>query len=123
MLDKHARLRRYVTICSAVRRKFVGAGTSFVDLYCGPGRLRIRGTSEIVDGSAIAAATAAREARSGFTQIHVADIDSDAVSATVARLKNRHADTPIVAHVGPADETGPPDRSGTQALRIARGIP
>ncbi len=43
--DKHVRLARYVGISRWVRAKFIGkgnAGATFIDLYSGPGRVRVR---------------------------------------------------------------------------------
>ena len=56
--QKHARIRKYIDISRAVRRKFVKGkgGATYIDLFCGPGRARVRETTRIVDGSALAAA-------------------------------------------------------------------
>jgi hypothetical protein len=42
--EKHERLRKYVDISRAARRKFVEGpgGASYIDLYCGSGRAVIR---------------------------------------------------------------------------------
>lgn len=117
VLDKHALLRRYVDISSGVRAKFVGAngaGATYIDLYCGPGKLRVRESAQLVDGSAIVAALAAQHSGQSFSEIHLADIDADAVQACVARLRERGIQCPIHPHVGPADIT---------AAQIARRLP
>ena len=58
-LDKHERLRKYVDAAHGARRKFAGR-TTYIDLYCGPGRSRIRETQKVVDGSPLVAWEAAR---------------------------------------------------------------
>lgn len=100
--EKHLRLRHYIDITRAVRRKF-GGNTSYIDLYSGPGRARIAKTGEIIDGSAVLAASeAARHEK--FGTIHIGDIDAINVEASESRLvrlgmKNIHS------HVGSAKDT------------------
>lgn len=115
--DKHALLRRYVDISSAVRAKFTGpdkAGATYIDLYCGPGRLRERKSKHLVDGSAIVAALAGEESGHPFTEFHIADIDPAAVSAAAARLRARGIEKPIYEYVGPAT-------AGEVVSRLNRG--
>ena len=82
--EKHVRLQRYVDITRAVRRKF-GGNATYIDLYCGPGRARIRQTGELVEGSAIIAALEAGS-RVPFREVIVGDIDPVNVAACKARL-------------------------------------
>ena len=103
-LEKHARLRPYLEISRAVRRKFIGptnAGATFIDLYCGPGRARVRETGALIDGSPLIAFDAAREVP--FSGIYLADLESSWCEAAVARLQARGG----IAHkyVGPAGQT------------------
>lgn len=73
---KHDYLRRYVKITSATRRKHLGQGTAgatFIDLFCGAGRSRIRDSDDWIDGSALVAWRASQESSSQFTSIFVAD--------------------------------------------------
>jgi hypothetical protein len=57
-LEKHERLRRYVSVTRAVRKKWltpmrpglVSTGATYIDLFCGPGRSRIRDTDRVIDG-------------------------------------------------------------------------
>jgi three-Cys-motif partner protein len=89
-LEKHDRLRKYVGISRAVRRKFIsGAGASYIDLFCGPGRSRIKETGHVVDGSPLVAATAARDGKSEFTNVFVGDTDAACVQACSSRLQSR----------------------------------
>jgi three-Cys-motif partner protein len=106
--EKHERLRRYVSISSKVRAKFTGgskAGATYIDLYCGHGRSRIRGSTELVNGSTIVAALAAQSSGHAFSEIHVADIDSTAVKATAARIRAHGITTPVKQYVGAAEKT------------------
>ncbi|MGH6662019.1 MAG: three-Cys-motif partner protein TcmP [Rhodospirillales bacterium] len=104
--DKHTRLARYVGISRAVRAKFIGrgkAGATFIDLYSGPGRVRIRGEKQAIDGSPLVAWHGAVDRGAPYTQVHVADADPKLSAAVEARLKN--ADAPVFAETGPAVET------------------
>jgi hypothetical protein len=51
--EKHTRLRKYVDISSATRRKWTQGpgGATYIDLFCGSGRSIIRDTQEKIDGS------------------------------------------------------------------------
>lgn len=101
--EKHARLRKYVGISSGVRKQFLGpgdAGATYIDLFCGPGRCKIRRSSEAVDGSPLVAWRESLARKTAFQQVHIADFDSVLVSAAETRL--RKAGAPAVAEVGPA---------------------
>jgi three-Cys-motif partner protein len=110
-LEKHERLRRYVTITRAVRKKwlrptrtgFPPAGATYIDLFCGPGRSRIRDTDRMIDGSPLVAASAASEGGAPFSRVLLADLDPSFVCASCARLVARGiaADS----FEGPASET------------------
>ena len=103
--EKHARVRKYVDISRATRRKFVNGsgGATYIDLFCGPGRARIRGTTRIVDGGAVLAAKEAKASKTPFTEHHIADVNESFVSAAKERL----ARIGITArgYVGTADHT------------------
>lgn len=101
--EKHARLRRYVDITHATRRKYDRSGATYIDLYCGPGRARIRDSDERVDGSALVA-TLESARRSPFTSIHVADLDSTNVDACRTRLEALGT-TNIHSYTGAAADT------------------
>ena len=60
--EKHPRLVNYVGASCGARKKFYRPGkTSFIDLFCGPGRVTIRGTNQFHDGGVLAACRKARE--------------------------------------------------------------
>lgn len=90
--EKHLRLRRYVDITRATRRKWsqdYNHQTSYIDLYCGPGRAIVKGTNDLIDGSALVAATEAMNKGVPFDQIYIADLDRENVAACASRLKAR----------------------------------
>lgn len=99
--EKHLRLQRYVDISRAARRKFNGS-SSYIDLYCGPGRARVKNTQDVADGSALIAASEAAK-RVPFGNIIVGDIDPVNVDACRSRL-NRAGFTNVQAHVGAAED-------------------
>jgi three-Cys-motif partner protein len=104
--EKHARLEKYIGISRAVRKKFVGpgnAGATYIDLFCGPGRARIKDTNEVVHGSPLVAWHASVSGGAPFTQIHIADADSELLRAAEFRL-NR-ADAPVFSEVGQGFDT------------------
>ncbi len=103
--EKHERLRRYVDISRAARRKFVqgSGGATYVDLYCGTGRAIIRGTNEKIDGSPLVAFKCARDGGAPFTEIHIADASEESCRAAEARLLRAGA-SPMV-EIGAAEAT------------------
>lgn len=104
--DKHDRLARYIGISRAVRAKFIGqgkAGATFIDLYSGPGRVRIRDEGTVTHGSPLVAWHEAVNGGAAFSQMHVADADPQLSEAMGARLKRIRA--PVFAETGPATET------------------
>lgn len=105
--DKHERLKRYIFASHGARKRFwkdYGKDTGFVDLYCGPGRAKIRETeSHVVDGSAIIAAKSGA-ACTPFQRFVIGDVNSELVSACKIRLQNAGVEK-IYDFVGPAEET------------------
>jgi three-Cys-motif partner protein len=87
--EKHARLRRYVDIAHGVRRMFAAGASrtaSYIDLFCGSGRAKVRDTGEIIDGSPLVAYRAAVASADPFTEIHLADVDRSRCEAAAARI-------------------------------------
>jgi three-Cys-motif partner protein len=104
--DKHARLAKYLDISRAVRARFVGkgnAGASYIELFSGPGRVRLKDTGEVRHGSPLVAWTEASRSQTAFTQVHIADADGRLVEAAATRL--RTAGAPVYEEVGTAIET------------------
>ena len=87
--DKHGRLRRYLDISRATRKKFLtgpSRSAAFIDLFCGSGRALIKETGEWIDGSAVAAWRISRDGGAPFSRVYVSDIDAKRRAATVERL-------------------------------------
>ena len=106
-MHKHTLLRRYVHISGVgVRRKWLtngDAGATYIDLYCGPGRVRNKTTGEISDGSPLLAWRQAIESKAPFTQMFVADAHPALANAAGARL--RAVGAPVDDRVGTASST------------------
>lgn len=88
--EKHQFLRRYVDISRSARKKYLGpgkAGATFIDLFCGSGRSRVRETREWIDGSAVAAWKISVEGSAPFSAVYVADIDDSLRAASAERLR------------------------------------
>jgi three-Cys-motif partner protein len=103
--EKHSRLRKYVGITSATRRKWVqgSGGATYIDPFCGTGRALIRNTMDRISGSPIVAFEAARESGVPFSELHIADISPVSCDAAEKRLRTLGA-SPTV-YVGAATET------------------
>ena len=89
--EKHARVKRYIEIASATRKKYVPppfwhAGAAYIELFSGPGHSLIRGTKRIIDGSPLVAFKAA-QASVPFTEMHLNDFDAGNSSAVDARIR------------------------------------
>lgn len=99
-LDKHERLRKYVDSAHGARRKFAGR-TSYIDLYCGPGRSRVRETGELIDGSPMVAWQAGGRHGDQFAEFFLADDAPENVAAAQHRLESRGAK--VSAYAGKAE--------------------
>jgi len=96
--DKHKLLRDYVQISSATRAKFLPpnkGGSAYIDLFCGPGRCKIRGTSSFIEGGCVAAWQQSVRSGKPFSRIIIGDADADRLDAAHKRLKRLGA--PVVA--------------------------
>lgn len=103
--EKQDLLCRYVDISRTVRARFIGpfkAGATYVDLFCGPGRSKIR-NGDFIDGSCVAAWSKSVEVGSPFTHVYIADLDETRLNAATERLTRLGA--PVVPIHGPASET------------------
>jgi three-Cys-motif partner protein len=101
---KHLRLSRYVDIAKGARAKFAPprgtGGAGYIELFSGPGRSLIEGTSEYIDGSPLVAYRAAHASGVRFSEIHLNDIDGEKAAALDSRI--RAAGGAAVVHNGPA---------------------
>lgn len=82
--DKIQKLRFYVNISRAARRKF--PTRAYAELYCGPGRCRINHTTRVIDGTALAAYKEAENGGAGFDAVFIADAKDEFASACGHRL-------------------------------------
>jgi three-Cys-motif partner protein len=111
--EKHERLRKYVDITRATRRKWVmgTGGATYIDLFCGAGRAVIRETGEVIDGSPLVAVKTARDGGVPFSEIHIADVVEERCRVAEHRLAKIGCSAK--AEIGTADAT---------VLRIARKL-
>jgi three-Cys-motif partner protein len=65
----------YIQASSAARRAYLGSGAAYIDVFCGPGRSKIRTTGEFIDGSPIAAYKKAQGSLGPFTEMYISDAD------------------------------------------------
>lgn len=87
---KHESLCRYVTICRAARKKWLGpsgGGATYIDVFCGPGRSRVEETGEFIDGGCVAAWKASVECDAPFTSVWIADADIERRGYAAERLR------------------------------------
>lgn len=111
--EKHERLRKYVDITRATRRKWVqgAGGATYIDLFCGAGRSIIRDSREVIDGSPLVAFKTARAGGVPFSEIHLADAVDERCRAAEQRIVA--AGGSAMVEVGNADVT---------VVRIARKL-
>ncbi len=109
--EKHERLRKYIDITRETRRKYTDpsrpakyrGGATYIDLFCGPGRAKVRDTDEIIDGSPVVAWKASVDGKVPFSEMHIADLNpafSDAAVKRIVRLGG-----PAIGYAGYAEDT------------------
>lgn len=93
--EKHDLLRKLVEATAQARASYDGTrprdnfspgGTSYIELYAGPGRARVRETGRFIDGSPLVALNAAA-AKNPFTKSLLCDL----APANIAALRARTA--------------------------------
>jgi three-Cys-motif partner protein len=102
-LDKHERLVRYVYITHGVRAMFARTQTSYIELFCGPGRSIVEGDGEVIDGSPVRAMLAAQESGVPYVDFHLADFDPASVDAACKRLPRKTERVHL--YIGEAERT------------------
>lgn len=101
--EKHRLLAEYLTMHGAVREsRYSTRRNAYIDLFCGPGRLKIRGTARFVPGSPVVAWTSSAECGAPFTEIYIADTDAERRALCAERLRRLGA--PVVENAGNALE-------------------
>ncbi len=95
-------LTDYVQISSGTRKKF--SHCAFVDVFSGPGKSKVRGTSELIDGSPVAAYRQAQKSKS-FSKIYISDADQELLDSAASRLRALGAQVSPIE--GPANKSLP----------------
>lgn len=101
--EKHDYLCRYIDVSRSTRAKYLGpgkAGATYIDLFCGPGRCKVRDTNEWIDGGVVAAWKKSKEGNAPFSQVFIGDLDAQRRQAAATRLRNLGA--PVVEVEGAA---------------------
>lgn len=105
--DKHDLLCDYIQISTYARKKYLPpdgwGGSTCIDLFCGPGRARIKATGEFVDGGCVAAWRKSVASGAPFSKMIIGDIDEERLSLARTRLELLGA--PVVALHGAAEDT------------------
>jgi three-Cys-motif partner protein len=76
---------------------------AFIDPFCGPGRIRVKGEEFTRDGGALVAWRQSVKMGAPFTHVLIGDADEERARACEARLLD--AGAPVQCFVGPAAET------------------
>jgi three-Cys-motif partner protein len=103
--DKLKIVTDYIQASGAARRRYLGSEAAYIDVFCGPGRSKIRTTGRLIDGSPVAAFKKAKDSLAPFTSINVSDADPELLSAAQRRLTALGA--PIRPTPGPASSALP----------------
>jgi three-Cys-motif partner protein len=103
--DKLKIVTDYIQASSAARRRYLGSGAAYIDVFCGPGRSKIRTTDKYIDGSPVAAFRKAKGSLAPFTDMHISDADADLLGSAEKRLLALGA--PVHATPGPASTAMP----------------
>ena len=90
VIEKHNFLTSYLKTSSATRNKYLkgnSGSAAYIDLFCGPGKAKIRGKDEWVDGSAVAAWKASVDSNAPFSEVFIADLNENNRQACAERLR------------------------------------
>ena len=101
--DKHRYLAEYLYATQHAWRKPAWQHRVFLDPFCGPGRIQVKGEDFTRDGGAVVAWRESLAAGVPFTRMLVGDLNQGRALACAARLGALGA--PAVPFVGPASET------------------
>jgi three-Cys-motif partner protein len=104
-VDKHKIVTDYIQASGAARRRYSGSETAYIDVFCGPGRSKIRTTGQLIDGSPVAAFKKAQGSLAPFTSINISDADPELLATAEKRLSALGA--PVRAIPGPASSALP----------------
>src|SRR5712691_3551896 len=84
--DKLKIVTDYIQASGGARRRYLRSGAAYIDVFCGPGRSRIRTTGKFIDGSPLAAFSKAAKSLAPFTGMCISDADPDLLSSAEKRL-------------------------------------
>jgi len=118
--EKHERLVRYVDASRFARRMYIEKSeATFIDLFCGPGRVNIRNSCLFYDGGVVAACRMAREKGVPYNSVHIGDIDHEVVDTCAKRL--RELGETVTTYYGSAENTvnNVVDRLNSVGLHLA----
>lgn len=104
-VDKLKIVTDYIQASSAARRRYLGSGAAYIDVFCGPGRSKICTTGKTIDGSPVAAFKKAGASLAPFTVMHISDADPELLSSGETRLIKLKA--PVRVTPGPASSAMP----------------
>jgi three-Cys-motif partner protein len=104
-IDKLKIVTDYIQASGAARRRYLGTGAAYIDVFCGPGRSKIRSTDRFIDGSPVAAFKKAKGSLAPFTSLNISDADPELLTAAERRLSAIGA--PVRAMPGPASSAMP----------------
>ncbi len=100
--EKYRVLREYLKYHAKPRARFLGKST-YIDVFCGPGRARVKDEERFVEGSAIVAWNSSVEQKAPFTKLYIADKDGRRREACAERLRRLGA--PVVEVKGDAERS------------------
>lgn len=98
---KHTFLAKYIEGTRRARKKF--PQRVYVDLFCGPGRIQVKGEAITRHGGALIAWHHSKLDAASFSSCFIGDLDQGRANACGARL--RSAGALVKVFNGPADET------------------
>ena len=99
--DKTDVIRRFVDACWSTR--FHYSHRTYIDLFCGPGRVYERSAGNWQDGSALSAFSQSNLKGGAFTKFIIGDIDATNLEACTTRLTSRGGQP--IALLGSAHKT------------------
>lgn len=98
---KHTLLAKYISAAYGAMNRW--PERIFIDPFCGPGRIQVKGEKCTRDGGSLVAWRQAVKSGTSYTQMLVGDLDAERVSASYLRL--RSLDAPVIGFDGPAEVT------------------
>jgi three-Cys-motif partner protein len=97
-LQKHYFLERYLAAFTSAMRKKRWSGLHYIDLFAGPGIVRIKGTRQLSWGSPLIAAQ-----NDDFTSLHLCEKDAEKYQALRERIRRLPSADRVQLHCGDAN--------------------